>query len=148
LATTSPDDNSPTAADDAVQVAHNTQLDEIRVPAATTTICSFWAIEACCRGGLASRRALERARMLMEQSLSFCNHLGMYAEGMDLRGGFIGPYPAAVTHVALVRAAIHLDRALNNNKPVIMETPLFAPGPTTGSKYTPHEVQTSGAVMH
>jgi len=118
--------------------------DDVRVPPATTTICSFWAIEACCRGGLASHRALDRARMLMEQTMSFANHLNLFAEGLGPRGEFVGPYPHVLTHVALVRAAIHLDRALRNHRPTIMETPLFAGVPLNAPvapQDLPHAIQ-------
>ena len=73
-------------------------------PQSTTTIGSFWAIEACTRGGLADKKHLDRARLLMEQMLGYTNHVGLFSECISLRGEFTGHFPHGLTHVALVRA--------------------------------------------
>ena len=94
-------------------------------PQSTTTIGSFWAIEACTRGGLAAKRHLEHARMMAEQMLGYANHLGLYSECIGLRGDFSGCYPHVLTHVALIRAVIYLDAALNRTRPTLLHSAMF-----------------------
>src|SRR5262249_46347856 len=45
-------------------------------------------------------------------TLGFANHAGLYAEDTGHRGDALGNFPQAFTHLALVRAAFNLDRAL------------------------------------
>jgi GH15 family glucan-1,4-alpha-glucosidase len=45
-------------------------------------------------------------------TLGFANHVGLYAEDTGHRGDALGNFPQAFTHLALVRAAFNLDRAL------------------------------------
>jgi GH15 family glucan-1,4-alpha-glucosidase len=45
-------------------------------------------------------------------ALGFANHVGLYAEDTGHRGDALGNFPQAFTHLALVRAAFNLDRAL------------------------------------
>jgi GH15 family glucan-1,4-alpha-glucosidase len=73
----------------------------------TFCMCSFWYIEC-----LASSGDLEQARLLFEKMLGYANHLGLYAEELDLTGHFLGNFPQAFTHLGLVSAARCLDQAL------------------------------------
>jgi GH15 family glucan-1,4-alpha-glucosidase len=70
--------------------------------------CSFWLIE-----NLAQAGHLDEARLLLEKLLSYSNHLGLYAEEISPTGEALGNFPQAFTHLALITACYHLDRALS-----------------------------------
>jgi GH15 family glucan-1,4-alpha-glucosidase len=73
----------------------------------TFNLCSFWYVEALTRAG-----RVEEARMVFEKMLTYANHVGLYAEEIGPSGEALGNFPQAFTHLALISAAIHLDRAL------------------------------------
>jgi GH15 family glucan-1,4-alpha-glucosidase len=73
----------------------------------TFSLCTFWLVEALTRAG-----RLEEARLIFEQMLGYANHLGLYAEEIGPSGEALGNFPQAFTHLALISAAFHLDRAL------------------------------------
>ena len=70
--------------------------------------CSFWLVECLTRAG-----RLEEARLTLEKMFSYANHLGLYAEEIALSGEALGNFPQALTHLALISAAVNLDRALD-----------------------------------
>jgi len=70
--------------------------------------CSFWYVECLARAG-----RLAEAEINMEKLLLFGNHLQLYAEEFDPRGEFLGNFPQAFTHLALISAAFYLDGALD-----------------------------------
>ncbi len=82
----------------------------------TFSICTFWAVEAASRLGMFKKEYTERARLMFEQMLGYANHLGLYSEEIGKRGEHLGNFPQAFTHLALISAAINLDRALNAQK--------------------------------
>ncbi len=73
----------------------------------TFNLCSFWYVEALTRAG-----RLNEARMVFEKMLTYANHVGLYAEEIGSSGEALGNFPQAFTHLALISAAINLDRAL------------------------------------
>ena len=80
----------------------------------TFNICTFWLVEALTRAGWVDRTRLDKARLTFENMLSYANHLGLYAEETGPNGEALGNFPQAFTHLALISAAINLDRALDN----------------------------------
>ena len=73
----------------------------------TFSMCSFWYVEALTRCG-----RLEEARLALEKMFTYANPLGLYAEQIGLTGEQLGNFPQAFTHLALISAAVNLDRAL------------------------------------
>lgn len=78
----------------------------------TFSICTFWAVEAAARLGMYKKKYLDKARLMFEQMLGYANHLGLYSEEIGKRGEHLGNFPQAFTHLALISAAINLDKAL------------------------------------
>jgi GH15 family glucan-1,4-alpha-glucosidase len=74
----------------------------------TFNLCSFWYVEALTRAG-----RVKEARYVFEKMLTYANHLGLYAEQIGSSGEALGNFPQALTHLALISAAVNLDRALD-----------------------------------
>jgi GH15 family glucan-1,4-alpha-glucosidase len=75
--------------------------------------CSVWLVLALAR----SERAAE-ADVLFRDLLALASPLGLYAEEMDhITPAHLGNYPQALTHAALVQAALAL-RAVDDEPPV------------------------------
>ena len=73
----------------------------------TFSICSFWYVEALSRAG-----RINEARLAFEKTLTYANHLGLYSEEIGVRGEHLGNFPQAFSHLALISAAINLNRQL------------------------------------
>jgi GH15 family glucan-1,4-alpha-glucosidase len=82
--------------------------DGLRGSEGTFSLCTFAYVESLARAG-----QLEKARVTFEKMLTYANHLGLYSEEIALTGEQIGNFPQAFTHLALIDAAITLDRALD-----------------------------------
>ncbi len=81
--------------------------DGLRGTEGTFSLCTFWLVEALTRAG-----RLDDARIMFEKMLGYANHLGLYAEELSPAGEALGNFPQAFTHLALISAAVNLDRAL------------------------------------
>jgi GH15 family glucan-1,4-alpha-glucosidase len=71
------------------------------------SLCSFWLVECLTQAG-----RLDEARLSLEKMFSYANHLGLYAEEVGSSGEALGNFPQALTHLSLISAVVHLDRAL------------------------------------
>jgi GH15 family glucan-1,4-alpha-glucosidase len=80
----------------------------------TFNICTFWLVEALTRAGRFEPERLEEGRLMFERMLGFANHLGLFAEETSATGEGLGNFPQAFTHLALISAAVNLDRALGD----------------------------------
>jgi len=86
--------------------------DGLRGSEGTFSLCTFAYVDSLARAG-----RLDKARITFEKMLTYANHLGLYSEEIALTGEQIGNFPQAFTHLALVDAAITLDRQLELNPP-------------------------------
>jgi GH15 family glucan-1,4-alpha-glucosidase len=73
----------------------------------TFSMCTFWYVESLARSG-----RLDDALVIFEKMLTYCTHLGLYAEEIGPTGEQLGNFPQAFSHLALIRAATTLDRLL------------------------------------
>ena len=69
--------------------------------------CSFWLVQA-----LASTGRVDEAAQLFAELLELVNPLGLLPEEIDPRNhGYLGNYPQALTHAALIQAALAIRDA-------------------------------------
>ena len=82
--------------------------DGLRGSEGTFSLCTFDYVNALARAG-----QLDKARVTFEKMLTYANHLGLYSEEIAVTGEQIGNFPQAFTHLALIDAAMTLDRQLD-----------------------------------
>ncbi|HJP62553.1 MAG TPA: glycoside hydrolase family 15 protein [Mucilaginibacter sp.] len=73
----------------------------------TFNLCSFWYVEA-----LAKSQRLEEAVESFEKMIGYSNHLGLFSEEISKKGEHLGNFPQAFTHLALISAALELNKQL------------------------------------
>ncbi|WP_082104572.1 glycoside hydrolase family 15 protein [Demequina soli] len=98
----------------------------------TFTLCSFFYVDALARSGF-----VEEAELTFGKMHTYANHLGLYAEEIGLTGEQLGNFPQAFSHLALINAAIVLDRHLDDARDLVgpaireamrrLDTPTTAP---------------------
>ncbi|MHB8331297.1 MAG: glycoside hydrolase family 15 protein [Candidatus Dormibacteria bacterium] len=80
----------------------------------TFLLCSFWLVN-----NLALQRQLGPARDLFEHLVAHGNDLGLFSEELDPKTGeLLGNFPQAFTHLGIVNAAAHIERAAENRGPL------------------------------
>jgi GH15 family glucan-1,4-alpha-glucosidase len=84
--------------------------DGLRGSEGTFSLCTFAYVNS-----LACSGRIDKARVTFEKMLTYANHLGLYSEEIGLTGEQIGNFPQAFTHLALIDAAITLDRELDRH---------------------------------
>src|SRR5215212_8202950 len=73
------------------------------------SICTFWLAQALTMIG-----ERERAERVFRRMLRHANHVGLYSEEIDpATGEFLGNFPQAFTHIALINCAAALARVGN-----------------------------------
>ncbi len=82
--------------------------DGLRGSEGTFSLCTFGYVDSLARAG-----QVRKARIIFEKMLTYANHLGLYSEEIAVTGEQIGNFPQAFTHLALIDAAITLDRHLD-----------------------------------
>jgi GH15 family glucan-1,4-alpha-glucosidase len=74
---------------------------------ATFAMCTFWLADNLALGG-----RTDEAREVFERVVSYASDTGLLAEEIDpSTGELLGNYPQGFTHLALVRTALHLQKA-------------------------------------
>ncbi|MCF2447717.1 glycoside hydrolase family 15 protein [Dyadobacter sp. CY345] len=74
----------------------------------TFNMCSFWFIESLAKSG-----EVTRALDSFEKMNGYANHLGLFAEQISHKAEHLGNFPQAFTHLALISAALELDKQLD-----------------------------------
>ena len=74
----------------------------------TFNLCSFWYIEALAKSG-----EVDLAAEHFEKMIGYANHLSLFSEELGMRGEHLGNFPQAFTHLALISAAVELNKQIS-----------------------------------
>jgi GH15 family glucan-1,4-alpha-glucosidase len=74
----------------------------------TFNMCSFWYIEALAKSG-----QIEAAVENFEKMIGYANHLNLFSEELGKKGEHLGNFPQAFTHLALISAAVELNKQIS-----------------------------------
>ena len=85
-----------------------TSPDGLRGSEGTFNLCTFLYVEALAQAG-----RLDQARYAFDKMLTYANHVGLFAEEIGPSGEQLGNFPQAFTHLALITAALALDKKLD-----------------------------------
>lgn len=78
----------------------------------TFSLCTFWLAEALSRAANVNKTFLYKAQVILDEMITYGNHVGLFSEEIDKSGKHLGNFPQAFTHIALISAAFNIDRAL------------------------------------
>ncbi len=74
--------------------------------------CTFWLVEALALAG-----RVEEARTLFDDVIRHANDAGLFAEEIDAGSGeLLGNFPQALSHIAMLNAAMHIEEASRKGK--------------------------------
>ncbi len=90
---------------------HLEKVDGLDGEEGTFNMCSFWFIEALAKSG-----EVDRAVENFEKMMGYANHLGLFSEELGKKGEHLGNFPQAFTHLALISAALELDKQLSRQR--------------------------------
>ncbi|MFD1257537.1 glycoside hydrolase family 15 protein [Mucilaginibacter terrae] len=92
---------------------HLENIDGLDGEEGTFNMCSFWYIEALAKSG-----ELDRAVENFEKMIGYANHLNLFSEELGNKGEHLGNFPQAFTHLALISAAVELNKQLSRVKDI------------------------------
>lgn len=87
---------------------HLERIDGLDGVEGTFNMCSFWYIEALAKCG-----ELDLAVESFEKMIGYANHLGLFSEELGMKGEHLGNFPQAFTHLALISAAVEINKQLS-----------------------------------
>lgn len=87
--------------------------DGIGMPKNSFLICSFWYAEA-----LACIGKVDEAYLMINKLTGYSNHLGLFSEDADEKGGQWGNFPQTYSHVGLINAVSRI--AIKQNNPIFL----------------------------
>ncbi|MFD2287415.1 glycoside hydrolase family 15 protein [Pedobacter petrophilus] len=84
------------------------KIDGLEGEEGTFNMCSFWFIESLAKSG-----ELDKAVEYFEKMIGYSNHLLLFSEELGKKGEHLGNFPQAFTHLALISAAVELNKQIS-----------------------------------